>query len=236
MKFHLLIIAIALFLCAPDATAQTGPVPETDFQIWNDTTVTIPVIQQKDKKGKEFDRLAIFFTGTLRLGQNRATLVDERIGAGLDLALNHAFTFSPNYLYRAEQPGPGRKAFEHRIRFDLTYEHKWKTFSIKNRGRIEYRIRNSHDDSVRYRNKFTFKVPVKRDGKEILAPFVADEPYYDFTAKEWSRNDLTVGIAKTFGKVGTEFFYVWRHNRRGLPQDINAVGVNLKFKLKNPFK
>lgn len=235
MKFQLLIFAIAILLPVSSVFSQST-VPETDFQIWNETTVSIPVIQRKDNKGKEFERLAVFFFGTLRLGQNRAAPVDERIGAGFDLALNNAFTFSPSYLYRAEQPGRGLMAFEHRIRFDLTYEHKWKTFSIKNRGRIEYRIRNAHEDSVRYRNKFTFKVPVKENGKEIFAPFISDEPYYDFTAKEWSRNDLTVGVAKAFGKFGTEFFYVWRHNRSGLPQDINAVGVNLKFKLKNPFK
>jgi hypothetical protein len=229
LKIHLITAAILLFV---NIAAGQSTIPETDFQFWNETTLTIPVVKGTDSNGKEVEKLSAVLVGVLRFGQNRLAFADERIGGGFDLRLNNNFSFSPTYLYIAGQPGRGRRDFEHRVRFDLTYQKKWKSFSIKDRSRVEYRIRHGRDDSVRYRNKFTFTVPVKKNDKELFAPFIADEPYSDLTAKEWSRNELSVGISKKFSNTTTaEFFYLWRHNRSGLPKDINAVGVNLKFKL-----
>lgn len=227
---HPFLIVILLF--AISASAQST-VPETDFQVWNENTFSLPVIKAKDKAGKSFDRMTLLLITSLRFGQNRFALADERIGGGFDLVLNKHFSFSPTYLYIGAQPGRGRKEFEHRLRFDLTFSHKFKRFSIKDRNRVEYRVRHSRADSVRYRNKFTLSVPVNKDGKELFTPFIADEVYYDITAEQWSRNDLSPGISKKFtDKLTGEFFYIWRHNRTGLPKDVHGVGVNLKVKLK----
>jgi hypothetical protein len=225
-------IALVIFGVTLSAASQ-NTVPETDFQVWNETTFSLPVMKSKDDKGKSIDRLSLLLITSLRLGQNRLAFADERIGGGFDLVLNKNFNFSPTYLYIAAQPGRGRREFEHRLRFDLGFSHKFKHFSIKDRNRVEYRVRHSRADSVRYRNKFTFSVPINRDGKELFTPFISDEPYYDFGAKQWSRNELSPGISKKFSdKLSAEFFYLWRHNRSGLPRDVHAVGVNLKVKLK----
>src|SRR5687767_5193187 len=225
------LVATLLFLSVLACAQST--VPDTDFQVWHETTFQLPVIKAKDEKQKSFDRLTLLFITSLRLGQNRLAPVDERVGGGFDLVINKHFNFSPTYLYIAGQPGRGRKEFEHRLRFEVTYNHKFKHFSIKDRNRVEYRVRHSRADSVRYRNKFTFSVPINRDGKELFTPFISDEPYYDFTAEQWSRNDFSPGIAKKFtDKLSGEFFYVWRHNRTGLPKDVHALGFNLKVKLK----
>jgi hypothetical protein len=225
-------VLLLLALCVNGSFGQGTP-PETDFQLWNETTFILPVLRKKDDKGKVSDRLSLLLIGSLRLGQNRLAPADERIGGGFDLVLNRSFSFSPTYIYVAAQPARGRKEFEHRLRFDLTYQHKFKRFSIKDRNRLEYRIRNSRSDSTRYRNKFTLSIPVLSNGKELFAPFIADEAYYDITAHEWSRNDLSPGIAKKFtDKLSGEFFYLWRHNRSGRPRDVHALGFNLKVRLK----
>jgi hypothetical protein len=214
------------------ANTSFSQAPETDFQIWNETTFVKPILKTKDSKGKDVARLSLLFFGTLRLGQNRAFPVDKRVGTGFELRLNDSFTFTPTYLYRSGNPGRNLKEYEHRIRFDLTYQKKWKTAAIKNRDRVEYRSRNSRSDVVRFRNKFTFMVPVKRDGKEIFTPFVATEPYYDFSAKTWSSNEFSAGIARKLTEsVSTEFFYVRRDNRSGAPRHINGVGANFKIVL-----
>jgi hypothetical protein len=232
MKRKLFLTTAAVILCFSVGVSAQSTVLETDFQVWNETTLTIPVIKERDSNWKEVEKLSAILIGVLRFGQNRLAFVDERIGGGFDLRLNNNFSFSPTYLYIAGQPRRGRREFEHRVRFDLNYQKKWKHLSIKDRNRVEYRIRHGRDDSVRYRNKFTFTVPVKKEGKELFAPFIAEEPYYDLTAEEWSRNELSVGIGKKFSSTtSAELFYLWRHNRSGLPQDINAVGVNLKFKI-----
>ena len=211
--------------------AQTSQ-PKSDFQIWNETVVSIPLVKTKDKDGKESEKLSFLVFGVLRFGQNLTRSVDNRIGFGFDIKLNNLITLSPTYLYRGGEPFRSRKEYEHRVRFDLTLEKKWKSFSIKDRNRLEYRIRNSRSNAVRYRNKFTLRIPVYKDGKEIFAPFVADEPFYDFSARAWSANEFSAGISKKFDKnVSAEFFYLLKNNRGNSLKYINAFGVNLKFKI-----
>ncbi len=206
--------------------------PDSDFQVWNETTLSIPIIKTTDESGKESDKLSLVFIGVLRLGQNRLFPTDTRVGAGFDYKINKYLSFTPTYVFRRGEPLRNSKEYEHRLRFDLTVGDKWKNFEIKDRSRIEYRIRNSRGDSVRYRNKFTFSVPIKRDGKEVFSPFTADEIYYDFQAKEFSTNEISAGIAKKFDdNFSAEFFYVRRDFRNQTLRFLNGVGVNLKFRI-----
>ncbi len=206
--------------------------PKSDTQFWNDVTITKPLTKAKDKKGKEFDRLSIFFNGTLRFGNHLKTDIDERVGFGFDIKVNHFLTLTPSYLYRSNKPNLAVREYESRFRFAATLEKKFGRFSIKDRNLIEYRMRNAHADSTRYRNKFTFTVPILKDKKEIFAPFIADEPYYDFSVKHWSRNELTVGITKKFSKnFAVDFYYLRQDNRTGIPKSVNAFGLGFKIKL-----
>ena len=218
-------------LCV-NSPAQTQ-IPRTDFQIWNETNFVLPLLRSKDEKGRNVDRLSLLLLTNLRLGQNRGAPVDERIGLGLEIPLNKHFTFSPAYLYVATQPGRFRKEFEHRLRFELGFAHKFKRFTFKNRSRLEYRVRNSNEDTVRYRNQFSIQVPVMKEDKELFVPFVSTEPYYDFTLKRVTRNDVAVGITRKLNdRVTAMFFTGWRHNTVGVQRDVFPVGVNLRVKLR----
>ncbi len=226
------ITLLLVVISAGIAGGQELP-PDTDFQVWHETTFVLPIVKAKDDKGKSFDRLSLLMIASLRLGQNRLAPVDERIGGGFDLVLNKNFNFSPTYLYIAAQPARGRKEFEHRLRFELTYNYKFKHFSIKDRNRVEHRMVNSRINTTRYRNRISLHVPVKRDGKELFVPFVSTEPYYNFTIKQWVRNDFAAGITKKFNdRLSADFFGGWRYNRAGLPKDVLILGANLKVKLK----
>lgn len=217
------VIFFLLFFSA--ANSQTTP-PKDDVQFWSDAQISFPL----DKLGKPFDRLSFSLLGTLRVGGNVSRPVDERIGFAFDYKINNYVSFSPSYLYRAGQPFKGRKEFEHRVRFDVNLEKKWKNFSIRDRNRVEYRIRHSRADSVRYRNRFQFRVPVKKENEEIFTAFVGTEPFYDFSEKAWTRNEFSAGINKKLSSdVSADFFYLWQRNRGNTLKNINAFGVNLKF-------
>ena len=219
-----------MFLFFISAKAQT--LPDSDFQVWNETTLVVPVVKERDKSGKESDRLSLIFLGAIRLGQNRLYPAELRAGAGFDLKLTKYWSFSPTYIYRRGEPIRDRKEYEHRLRFDLTVGEKWKHFSIKDRSRIEYRIRNSRADSVRYRNKFTFAFPVRHKDQEIFSPYVSDEVYYDFTAKEFTTNEISVGISRKLSKnVSTDIFWLRRDFSSGQIRFLNAVGANLKIRI-----
>ena len=211
--------------------SQTTP-PEDDVQFWSETTVSTPVYKTKNSRGESVEKIGFFFNGNLRVGRNVSRPVDERVGFGFDFFINKYLTFTPSYLYRAAQPYKGREEYEHRTRFDLTTGKKWSKFSLRDRNRIEYRIRNSRPDSVRYRNKLQLTVPVKKDKKEIFAPFVATEPFYDFREKHWTRNEFSIGIGKKFtDNFSTDFFYLLQKNRGNALKTVNAFGVNFKIKI-----
>lgn len=224
-----LILAFIAFTAFSAAVHGQEP-NEGDIQVWNETKVYFPSITKTDKDGNKKKVITPFVMGTLRIGQDVRHFVSERIGFGFDVPINKYFKFTPSYYYIAEQPIKNAKSFEHRLRFEVTGEKKWKTFSISDRNRVEYRIRHSRGDSVRYRNKFKLKVPVKNEGKEMFSVFAATEPFYDFRAKEFSRNELSGGIEKKFTKnASAEFFYMLQNNTGSRLRNVNIVGVNLKF-------
>ncbi len=204
-----------------------------DFQVWNETTLVFPLKKTTDADGKSSTRISLLVMGTLRLGQNRLFPIERRIGAGLNFRVNKYLSVMPSYYYRNAEPRRGRKESEHRLRFEASIENKWKTFSLKDRNRIEYRIRHSSHDAVRYRNKLTLKIPVRINGKEAFAPFVADEIFVDLEKGQLVRNEFSAGIAKKLSdSVDAEFFYLRQDNRTGsIPKTINAVGVNFKIEL-----
>lgn len=227
MKKYIL-LALIVFAAAAAVPAQDDN--ETDAQFWNETKLYFPSFTRTGDDGTKKKVATPFIMGTLRVGQNFRHFVSERIGFGVDIPLNKYLKFTPSYYYIAEQPVRNSKSFEHRLRFEVTAEKKWRKFSLSDRNRIEYRIRHSRGDSVRYRNKFKLKVPVRNDDEEIFSIFAATEPFYDFRANEFTRNELSGGIEKKFNKNATaEFFYMLQNNTGPRLRSVNIVGVNLKF-------
>lgn len=226
MTFRL-ILGLGLVL---SITQSSQAQSDTDFQVWNETSLIFPVVKEKDKDGKESDKLSLIVLGTLRLGQNRLFPVDGRVGAGFDLKLNKYWSFSPTYVYRRGEPVRDKKEFEHRLRFDVSVGHKWKNFSLKDRNRLEYRVRHGRDDSVRYRNRLTFAFPVRHKDKEIFSPFVSNEVYYDITAKDFTTNEIQAGITRKLAdNVSADIFYIRRDTNSGDIRHINGIGTNIKI-------
>lgn len=215
--------------------SQTAP-PESDFQFWNETQLQFPLVKTTDKNGKKVEKVAFLLTGNFRVGGNYTRLVDERIGFGFDFKINKYLSLTPAYLYRAAKPYGNRKEFESRFRFAATLEKKWKKFSLRDRNLIEYRLRNSRSDSVRYRNRLTLNIPVVKNKQELFTPFVADEVFYDFKEKAWTRNEVSAGISKKFTpKFTADFYYLYQRNRGNVLKHINVLGINLKFKIDGIF-
>lgn len=234
MKNYLVILVAFLLAFSIDSNAQTAP-NEHDTQVWSDASLTFPIYKQKDKDGKKNEKLSGFISGDIRFGQNVRHFTDERIGFGLNYMLNKTFSLTTAYLYRAGQPTKNKKEYEHRVRFDLNIERKWKYFSLKDRNRIEQRIRHSKDDTTRYRNKLQLKIPVKNSrGDELIAPFVAGEMYFDFRQDAWFRNEYSFGVSrKITDTAAADVFYMIQSNKNTtVLKRLDVIGVSLKFKIK----
>ena len=219
-------VAFLSFVLSVSNFPQTPP-PESDFQFWSESQIAIPLKKSKDKKTA---RISLLLYGTLRVSRNLEDFVDKRFGLGFEFRFNKNLTFTPNYLYIADRTVKGARTYESRFRFDLGLEKKFKNFTLKNRNRVEHRIRYSRTDSTRYRNRLQIFVPVKKDDKEIFAPFVSTEPFYEFQSKHWTRNELTLGISKKFNpNVTADFYYMLQNNRGNTLRYVNITGVNFKF-------
>ncbi|MBK9165262.1 MAG: DUF2490 domain-containing protein [Acidobacteria bacterium] len=225
------ILFVFLSVIITTAYGQSSP-GERDFQVWSETVVTIPLVKKRDADDKEYKDLSLLLIGSIRLGRNKLYPVDERVGIGFDKRINKYVSITPTYIYKYAEQFPGRKDIEHRARFDTTLSFTYKELSIKDRNRVEYRIRNSRPDTIRYRNKITFKHPIKKDGKTIFSAFAADEVFYDFRDGRFFRNEFSAGIErKVTPNFTAEVFYLNRYNTGGLPKYINAVGVNFKIEI-----
>jgi len=226
----IIILIAIIFLCSVSAFSQTVPIGN-DIQIWNDTSVSFPLIKSKDKKGEEFDKLSFSINGLLRFGRNVSRPVDERIGVGFNYRINKYVSLVPDIVYRGAQPFKGQRNYETRFRFAVILENKWKNFSIADRNQIEYRLRNSRQDSVRYRNRFRLNYPIIKAEKEFFTPFASNEVFHDFQAKAWTRNEFLAGIGKKFNNsFSTDIYYLFAKDR-SLPRMVKGIGISLKFKV-----
>ncbi len=228
----LFLFLVTIFTCISPALSQMSETDNLDYQFWNETQLIFPLLKTEDDSGKTTDKLSVFLNGNLRIGSKVSRFADERIGFGFNYKHNKYLSFTPSYIYIAQQPTIGVKQYESRLRFAVNLENGWRKFSVDDKNLVEYRFRNNSSNSVRYRNKLRFLYPIKKDKKEIFVPFAANEVYYDFQAKTFSRNEFSVGLIRKLNpNVTTEFFYLLRTNKSGSPKQINVFGVNLKIKI-----
>lgn len=228
MKYVILVL-LTLSLTAGSALSQDGSL---DTQFWNETQVTFPVIKKTDDSGKVTEKLSFFINGNLRSNQGLGRFIDQRAGFGFIYKHNKHVSFTPSYIYIAQKPLPHRTIYESRLRFAINLENRWKKFSLDDRNLIEYRFRNNAADNVRYRNRLKFVYPVKKNDKEVLAPYVSNEVFYDFQAKEVSRNELSFGVTRKLNpNVSADFFYIWQANRSNLLPYVNVFGINIKIRI-----
>lgn len=228
----LFLLLLAVFSCISPLSSQTLEPDNFDYQFWNETQLVFPLVKKKSESSETIDKLSLFVNGNLRVGRNISRLTDKRIGFGFDYTLNKYVSFTPSYIYIAQQSAAGVNEYESRLRFAVNLENSWKKFSVDDRNLVEYRFRNSRSDSVRYRNRLRFRFPIKEVGKELFVPFAANEIYYDFQAKTFSRNDFSVGASRKLSpNITADFFYLLRINKSDSPKHSNVFGVNLTIKI-----
>ncbi len=219
----------ALTLLSNATSGQTFD--NNDFQIWNDNTIVLPLIQKKSANGS-VDKVSLLITQTNRLDANRLLPLDERVGAGLEWAITKHVSITPNYRYQAARVLGVAWAHVHSFRFDTTFSRSWKSFSIRDRSRIERSFIVGRANTTRFRNRPMLRVPVHRGDKKIFDVFTSVESYYDFSLNRWSMSDLNVGITMPLSShLSADFYFLHRDFIRSPRQDISGIGFNFRVRL-----
>lgn len=219
MKKQLIFLIGVAILFAGFAQAQTGD----DTQFWNETTVEFPI-------NKKVSGIVI---GNLRVTDDISDLSDKRIGFAVKFKTKKNISIQPSYIFRVQTADGRANRYEHRARLDITPAWDFKNFAIENRSRFEHRFKtNGRDDDTFYRNRTKLKIPVRKNDKTVITPFISNDTYFDLQDPNVYRNDSVLGISRKFSKNATaDFFYQYRKNFRSGEDHINIVGVNLKFKI-----
>lgn len=223
MKFFLLVITFFIF--STDIIAQTS-----DSQWWNDAQLIVPLKIGRDKNNKKFDKIVLNLDGIVRLGRDVSFPVDSRFAAGVDFRVNKFLKISPGYLYQRFEQIPRQRSYETRLSLAANLEKKFDLLTLRHRSMFEYKFRNSRPDTETYRARFQAAYSLKRREKEIFAPFVSEERFYDFQQRKWNRNEFYAGITrKLTPKVSLDVFYI---RLDSTTVDANALGTTLKIRIR----
>jgi hypothetical protein len=208
----------ALFVSAGQVHAQ---VPETDNQSWNDIQVTIPL-----NKKTEFVLL-----GTVRLGDNFSSFIDERVGARLNYQVQKYVTLQTLYFHREGKAPRGQREREERIAFGANFRIPMGKFNLNTRNWFERRWRDPQVSAWRYRNRIQLDHPFMI-GKKKFSWLISDEFFYDWSLHVWPRNRMSVGISHAFNKHLTlETYYMRQNDGRTRPGDLNIIGTLWRVRL-----
>ncbi|HMS42619.1 MAG TPA: DUF2490 domain-containing protein [Pyrinomonadaceae bacterium] len=229
MKKYFFIIILTVF-CTVSASSQTVD-DNSDIVGWGDAIFIIP-LKKEEEAGKKVDQWTLNVGGVLRFGRNLNRPIDQRGLVTLNYRINKYFTVGSGYLYRRFRPTEARRQFEHRLMFFLNSSKNWTNVQLRNRSLTTYLIKHSRPNTVVFRNRAQLNFPIMKDKKEIITPFVADEPFYDFREKKWFRNDFFAGVSKQFTpKFGADFYYLHQNFSLGSLRQTNGFGVSLRVKL-----
>jgi hypothetical protein len=110
-RLHLLVMSLAAMFAyvSPNAQGQSK-VPKADTESWNGFQLQIPMNKKAD----------FLIQGTVRIGGNLTTPVDERWGFGFNYKIQKYVTLNELYFHREAKPPNGKHESEDRISFGAT--------------------------------------------------------------------------------------------------------------------
>lgn len=208
-------VTLLLIQLTPDVSAYD----DSDWQYWNTESMEGNISEKwKVKLEEEF-----------RFGDDAREFYYQHSDLGLSYNCCEWFRLGLNYRQVYEKKEGDWKE-ENRPHINGTLKWGWKDFKFTDRSRLEYRVREDKDDTLRYRNKMTIKFPFKWT-KFDIQPYLADEIFIDFDQGELNRNRFYIGVdSKLMKHLKADVFYLWQSSKSGDSWvDYNVVGTKLKI-------
>jgi hypothetical protein len=210
-RLSLLLVTVVALAWASAARASD------DWQYWNQLVL----------KHKFNDRFALSLTSEQKFEDdfshfylyNFTVLPTVRLAEGVTLGAG----------YRRDQTEQDDQwEAENRLLFPLTFTWSRRPWTFRWRNQLEYRDQES-GVSWRLRERLLAQRPVTVAGFTV-APFAAEEVFYDFTAGEVDQNRLTAGLSFPAGEsVSLHLYYANRAQKDGDWTTTNILGTEIDF-------
>ncbi|MDD4955261.1 MAG: DUF2490 domain-containing protein [Candidatus Omnitrophica bacterium] len=191
-----------------------------DFQVWNTDAEELKI--NKDLK--------FALEEEFRWGNNASEFYYQHYDAGIFYSLRDWLNIGAGYRHVYELKKDEFK-LENEPYVTATLLWDIKGFKFDDRNRLEYCHFDYQDDSWRYRNKVTVKLPWKFTRMEIQ-PYVSDEIFVGFgSTSEFSRNRFSSGLAINLTKnLKAEVYYMLQSTKSSDNWvDANVFGTKLKL-------
>ena len=119
---------------------------------------------------------------------------------------------------------------ETRPHVNFTIKDKIGDIAFSTRSRFEFRDRYQKEDTWRYRNKFTFKLPYELTELK-LRPYVADEVFINMNEEGYSANRVYAGFSFNITKkIKGDLYYQWQSARANPGRDdTHTLGTKISF-------
>lgn len=208
-----------LFMFCVSVAAQSND--DEDLQQWNDLQVSVPLHKKLD----------LLLLAEIKFANNISLVSEGRGGAGLNWKITKELALSPSYVYIESRNSAGRFAAEHRVRLRGSYRFPIDRIGLTHRSSIEFRFRSS-GYSWRYRPSITVEKSLPNRIISDAKIFLTEEPFYVSTTGGFTRNRISIGIAKQISpRLGLEVYYMRQNDGFSHPGDLNVIGTAWKVKL-----
>jgi len=181
-------------------------------------------------EGKIANRLTLKLEEEFQYGDDIGEHFYHHTDGGLSYSFREWFSMGLNYRQIYEKK-KGEWKRENRPHLNASFKWKWSDFSLVNRSRLEYRMRQDAKDVWRYRNKSTLAAPLHLPPLDVQ-PYLAGEIFVDLHEDILNRYRLYAGVKRQLAEsLYADVYYLWQTTKgHGQWTDYNIIGIQLKLK------
>ena len=210
---------ISIFLAILSYSISAFAYDNGDWQYWNTASVETSLNKHVKIKVAEEERF----------GGNWSELYYIHTEGFIMCKILDWFSVNTNFRWILQKQNKEWKN-EYQPNIEGTFKADLWNFTVEDRNRIEYRIREDADDGWRYRNKASLVFPAL--WKKIdLRPYVSDEVFADFIAGKLNKNRFYLGVrAKLMKHLKAEIYYMWQASlSKGDWTNDNVFGTKVRL-------
>ncbi len=190
---------------------------EDDFQIWK-------TLEMKKRLGGTWE---LFFRPEIRIRDDASELFYHEYRQGVRFKPSKHLVLGLNYLFARNKGASGKTLDEHAGEFDYTPQGSWGRFNLSMRGRVAIRTLQRSAGEQEFQLRFMPKIAYPtRIGSRKVAPYLAEDLFYDYSRDAWNQHRFFVGAAFPLGKrMGAEFeldAYYMAQGQRSARKDWNT--------------
>jgi len=214
-KLSIVIAVLVLF-----SVVKLYAYDDGDFQVWNTDIEEFKV----NKEAK------IVFEEEFRWGGSAKEFYYQHYDLGFFYNLQKYLNVGAGYRHVLSK-SKGKFLVENEPYIAATLLWDIAGFKFDDRSRLEYNHFDYKDDTWRYRNKFTVKLPWKFTKFEIQ-PYLADEIFILFDdSQRLNQNRFSAGLGMTITKnLKGEIYYMLQDTKNsGKWTDVNVLGTKLRL-------